>query len=120
MYVGAGYKAILLTVDCVALGYRINEFRNSFTLPVDIEWPNIESKGKASATATDDTSASYGTSPSERASWAGKRLIPKKDTELNWDNVIPWLREHTKLPIWLKGGECCARSYGKTADLCRR
>ena len=50
----------MLTVDCVALGLRINEFRNSFTLPVDVKWPNIESKGKASATATDDDSASYG------------------------------------------------------------
>lgn len=70
-----------------------------------MKWPNIESKGKASATATDDDSISYGMSPSEGASWAGEMLIPKKDTEVSWDNVIPWLREHTKLPIWLKGGQ---------------
>ena len=88
----------------MALGLRLNEFRNSFTLPVDVAWPNIETKGKASATATDDDSASYGTF-TDTASWAGERLIPKKDTELSWDSVIPWLREHTKLPIWLKGGK---------------
>ncbi|KAG0650720.1 Oxidase FUB9 [Hyphodiscus hymeniophilus] len=63
--IGAGYKAILLTVDCVALGLRINEFRNSFTLPVDVKWPNIESKSKASATATDDDSASYVSTPED-------------------------------------------------------
>jgi len=80
----AGYKAIMLTVDCVALGLRLNEFRNSFALPADVKWPNIESKGQASATATDDDSCSY-------------------DAEINWDNVIPWLRANTKLPIWLKG-----------------
>ena len=97
----------MLTVDCVALGLRINEFRNSFALPVDVKWPNIESKGQASATATDDDSCSYGTSSiaTDRASWAGKKLIPTKDTAINWDNVIPWLRANTKLPIWLKGGK---------------
>jgi (S)-2-hydroxy-acid oxidase len=90
----------------VALGLRINEFRNSFTLPADIKWPNIESKGQASATATDDDGASYGTSiATSRASWTRERLIPMKDTELNWDNVIPWLRANTRLPIWLKGGK---------------
>lgn len=50
----------MLTVDCVALGLRLNEFRNSFALPADVKWPNIESKGLASATATDDDSCSYG------------------------------------------------------------
>lgn len=93
-----------MTVDCVALGLRLNEFRNSFTLPSHVAWPNIETKGKASATATDDDSGSYGTS-TEGASWAGERLTPKKETELSWEVLMPWLREHTKLPIWLKGGK---------------
>ena len=51
----------MLTVDCVVLGVRVNEFRNSFTLPENVIWPNIESKNKASATVGDDDSASYGT-----------------------------------------------------------
>lgn len=26
------------------------------------------------------------------------------DPSLDWETTIPWLRQHTKLPIWLKGG----------------
>lgn len=28
------------------------------------------------------------------------------DPSLDWETAIPWLREHTSLQIWLKGGEC--------------
>ena len=27
------------------------------------------------------------------------------DATLNWETTIPWLRKHTKLQIWLKGGK---------------
>jgi (S)-2-hydroxy-acid oxidase len=90
-------------VDCVTLGLRANEFRNAFTVPADIKWPNIESKGGASTTATGDDGTSSGRSSNNaKATFAGQRLIPK-DPNLHWDNVIPWLRANTKLPIWLKG-----------------
>lgn len=26
------------------------------------------------------------------------------DPSLDWESAIPWLRQHTSLPIWLKGG----------------
>ena len=108
----------MLTVDCVALGFRINEFRNSFTLPVDVNWPNIESKSRASATATGDDSASYGKSALQGALWVVTRLISEKDTELNWDNVVPWLRQHTNLPIWVKGGEYFYQKQGPYISDC--
>lgn len=28
----------------------------------------------------------------------------QKDPSLDWETTIPWLRKHTKLQIWLKGG----------------
>lgn len=27
------------------------------------------------------------------------------DSTLDWETAIPWLRSHTRLPIWLKGGK---------------
>ncbi|KAL4863613.1 hypothetical protein BDV12DRAFT_201929 [Aspergillus spectabilis] len=75
----AGYKALFLSVDVPVLGMRLNEYRNSFLLPEDMEWPNILTNGS-------DTSDKVGYDPS-----------------LDWETTIPWLREHTSMQIWLKG-----------------
>uniref|UniRef100_A0A0B7K771 FMN hydroxy acid dehydrogenase domain-containing protein n=1 Tax=Bionectria ochroleuca TaxID=29856 RepID=A0A0B7K771_BIOOC len=37
----AGFKAILVTLDCPYLGRRLNEFRNNFSVPKGMEWPNL-------------------------------------------------------------------------------
>lgn len=58
--VGNGYKAILLTVDGVVLGRRLNEFRNSFCLPEGITFPNIESDVDPGALAGAADSLNYG------------------------------------------------------------
>ncbi|KAM0099315.1 hypothetical protein ACP6JE_006122 [Aspergillus fumigatus] len=71
----AGYKALFLSVDVPVLGKRLNEYRNSYTLPEDMNWPNILSCGA-------DTS---------------------NHPSLDWETTIPWLRKHTSLQIWLKG-----------------
>ncbi|KAF4307778.1 putative FMN-dependent dehydrogenase family protein [Botryosphaeria dothidea] len=76
----AGYKALFLSVDVPVLGLRLNEYRNKFELPSDMGWPNILSKGKNDLGGRHDYDAS-----------------------LEWETAIPWLREHTKLQIWLKG-----------------
>ena len=44
-YSGAGYKALFLSVDVPVLGRRLNEFRNDFTLPDELSFPNILSSG---------------------------------------------------------------------------
>ncbi|KAJ5112350.1 hypothetical protein N7532_000395 [Penicillium argentinense] len=75
----AGYKALFLSVDVPVLGKRINEYRNNYTLPEDMQWPNILSSGSDHSDRTD------------------------YDPSLDWESTIPWLREHTSLPIWLKG-----------------
>ncbi|KAL4802441.1 FMN-dependent dehydrogenase [Aspergillus unguis] len=75
----SGYKALFLSVDVPVLGMRLNEFRNSFLLPDDMEWPNILSNGSDLSNKTD------------------------YDPSLDWEQAIPWLREHTSMQIWLKG-----------------
>ncbi|KAJ5227158.1 uncharacterized protein N7469_007164 [Penicillium citrinum] len=75
----AGYKALFLSVDVPVLGKRLNEYRNDYTLPADMQWPNILSSGSDHSDRTD------------------------YDPSLDWEKTIPWLREHTSLPIWLKG-----------------
>ncbi len=42
---GAGYKALFLSVDVPVLGRRLNEYRNEFTLPDHLDFPNILSSG---------------------------------------------------------------------------
>ncbi|KAL2827319.1 FMN-dependent dehydrogenase [Aspergillus cavernicola] len=75
----SGYKALFLSVDVPVLGMRLNEYRNSFILPEDMEWPNILSNGSDTSNKTD------------------------YDPSLDWENSIPWLRKNTSMQIWLKG-----------------
>ncbi|KAJ6108434.1 hypothetical protein N7523_009757 [Penicillium sp. IBT 18751x] len=75
----AGYKALFLSVDVPVLGKRLNEYRNEFRIPEDMEYPNI---------------LSCGTDVSDRTDY---------DPSLDWESAIPWLRKHTSLKIWLKG-----------------
>ncbi|KAJ5666116.1 FMN-dependent dehydrogenase family protein [Penicillium maclennaniae] len=42
---GAGYKALFLSVDAPVLGKRLNEYRNEFRIPEDMEYPDILSSG---------------------------------------------------------------------------
>ncbi|KAJ5447019.1 Aldolase-type TIM barrel [Penicillium cf. griseofulvum] len=75
----ARYKALFLSIDVPVLGKRINEYRNEYTIPDDMSWPNI---------------LSHGGDHSDRTEY---------DPSLDWQNTIPWLRQHTSLKIWLKG-----------------
>lgn len=70
------------------LGRRLNEYRNNFVLPDDMAWPNLLSDGKSelSGSSEDLTQSKHDFDPS-----------------LDWDTAIPWLRQHTKLQLWIKG-----------------
>jgi (S)-2-hydroxy-acid oxidase len=48
----SGYKALFLWVDVPLLGKRLNEYRNNYTLPEDMTWPNILSHGKDTSNRT--------------------------------------------------------------------
>lgn len=45
-------------------------------------------------------------------------LMTISDPSLDWDSAISWLRQNTKLQLWLKGGEWTtlhfAQTWGKT------
>jgi hypothetical protein len=60
-------------VDVPVLGMRLNEFRNSFLLPEDMEWPNILSNGADTSNKTD-----YGEPPPSELN-----TLMAKLTELN-------------------------------------
>lgn len=49
----AGYKALFLSVDVPVLGKRLNEYRNDYQLPQDMEYPNILSNGSDTSDRTD-------------------------------------------------------------------
>jgi (S)-2-hydroxy-acid oxidase len=86
----AGYRALFLSVDCPALGRRLNEMRNDFTLPENMTFPNILSEG----------GQEFNISEEEKAN--GPKAF---DDSLEWEEVIPWLRKNTKMQIWLKGSK---------------
>ncbi|KAF2717028.1 FMN-dependent dehydrogenase [Polychaeton citri CBS 116435] len=79
----AGYKAIFVSVDTPCLGRRLNEMRNNFTLPEDLQFPNILSSG--------------------REEFGGENEATMYDATLDWGTAIPWLKENTKMQVWLKG-----------------
>lgn len=70
------------------LGRRLNEYRNSFALPADIQLPNIYDEDLPSVMGH-----------VEGESTAGHEYDPS----LDWETTIPWLRSITNLQIWLKG-----------------
>src|SRR6267143_1452523 len=80
----AGYSAIVLTVDLPVLGIRDRNVRNSFTLPTDLNQPNVSSERYIAATKSLQSLA------------AGIK------DDLNWDDY-EWTRKHTALPVLIKG-----------------
>ncbi|ETI29088.1 hypothetical protein G647_01541 [Cladophialophora carrionii CBS 160.54] len=79
----AGYKALFPSVDVPVLGRRLNEFRNAFSLPPDLGFPNLLSTGH-----------------DEFADGASSQDY---DASLEWAEIIPWLRRNTNMQSWLKG-----------------
>ncbi|GAA6006867.1 hypothetical protein JCM10207_009118 [Rhodosporidiobolus poonsookiae] len=79
-----GCKALWMTVDCAILGRRLNEARNSFTLPDDLVLPNLPQDLNWRDVTNDDPRLDY-------------------DDACTWESLIPWARSQTKLEIWLKG-----------------
>lgn len=74
----AGYEAVMLTVDTAHVGRRLAEIRNRPHMPRFL------------------TNISFGQAASSGAG-------PTIDAELEWGEIIPWLRRHTRMQVWLKG-----------------
>jgi lactate oxidase len=79
-----GYSAIVLTVDLPVLGIRDRNVRNSFTLPTDLNRPNVSFERYIAATR------------SLQSLTAGIK------DDLSWDDY-EWTRKHTALPVLIKG-----------------
>lgn len=58
----ANYKAIFVSVDVPVLGRRLNEMRNSFTLPEEMQFPNLLSSGRKEFSG-DNAATAFGKSP---------------------------------------------------------
>lgn len=97
----AGYEALVLTVDTVILGNRLQERRTPLHLPPGIAMANIESrKSGAISTAGSLLRAKTAAEYKKIATENHESLV---DASLEWDEVIPWLRSQTKMKIILKG-----------------
>ncbi|KAJ4998637.1 Oxidase [Colletotrichum sp. SAR 10_66] len=80
----AGYKAVMMTVDAPMLGRRLNEYRNAFGLPEGMGYPNI-APGMDMRNLVD------------------QGLDLTYEDGMNWEQALGWIRENTKLDVWLKG-----------------
>jgi (S)-2-hydroxy-acid oxidase len=97
----AGYEALVLTVDTVVLGNRYHDRKTPLTLPEGMKLANLASiqaggVSKARLLMEAKTAAD------------AKRVIAENldllvDASLEWHEIIPWLRSHTKMKIILKG-----------------
>ncbi len=91
----SGYKALFLSVDVPVLGMRLNEMRNNFFLPEDMEWPNILSNG-----SDDSDKTNYGTSTHllEKAILTVRRSKSRLGTDNSLDS-----REHINADLAQRG-----------------
>jgi 4-hydroxymandelate oxidase len=83
----AGYEALVLTVDAPVSGARDRERRSGFKLPPGVEAVNLQGM------------PSLHPAHSQGSAGLFDGLLQHAQT---WDDVR-WLREHTRLPLWLKG-----------------
>lgn len=97
----AGYEALVLTVDTVVLGNRLQARRDTFTLPAGMSMANIKSREAGGISTANkllcaETAAEYNKVAEEYHGTLN-------DASLEWDEVIPWLRSQTKMKIIVKG-----------------
>ncbi|KAJ5216802.1 hypothetical protein N7468_009810 [Penicillium chermesinum] len=86
-------KFIVLTLDAPVAGKREDDERNGLT-----DAAEEEQAPKAAARTSDDTP-----DVSQGSAGIGQMLFAGTDPSLHWQATLPWLAEHTDLPIVLKG-----------------
>jgi non-ribosomal peptide synthetase-like protein len=94
----SGYQGLVITVDVPASGRREADIRNRFALASHMDLPHLIGRG-----------------PTTRAPLV--QFETMMDPQLTWEGLA-WVREQTKLPIWLKGIlreedvlQACERGY---------
>jgi 4-hydroxymandelate oxidase len=87
----AGYRAVVLTVDAPRLGRRERDLHNGFAIPPTIQAANLSS---AASTGLWERRAGE--------SGIARHAAADFETKLSWQ-LVPWIRQHTRLPLVLKG-----------------
>jgi 4-hydroxymandelate oxidase len=87
----AGYRAIVLTVDVPRMGRRLRDMRNGFTIGGDVRAVNIDAAVMTAAHAHEVNASSI-----------ANHAEATHDASLTWSD-LDWLRQHTALPLVLKG-----------------
>ncbi|WP_371483641.1 alpha-hydroxy acid oxidase [Kitasatospora sp. NBC_00315] len=88
---GAGYRAIVLTVDAPQLGRRHRDARNGFAIPSGIRAVNLDPALMASAHRSDAGRSALAVHTAEAV-----------DPSVTWADLA-WLRGRSELPLVLKG-----------------
>jgi isopentenyl diphosphate isomerase/L-lactate dehydrogenase-like FMN-dependent dehydrogenase len=88
--VGAGFNALVLTVDTPVLGIRDRDARNRFALPDGVELANLAGLGAGTKLPTGEGSGLF--------QW----VLAQQDPNVTWKD-LEWLRGLTSLPVVLKG-----------------
>lgn len=81
-----GCKAIFLTADSAVLGVRYNEWRNDFRTPEGLGFPVLERSSEQIRQQSHDDG-----------------FMTFNDDSHSWAREVKWLRERTKMQIWIKG-----------------
>ncbi|GIJ65547.1 alpha-hydroxy acid oxidase [Virgisporangium ochraceum] len=87
---GAGYEALVLTVDTPVLGLRLRDARNSLSLDPETIPANLTAAPTLLTTRTENSSA------------VSAQAVQAFDASITWDDLA-WLRERSRLPLILKG-----------------
>ncbi|KZZ94419.1 Aldolase-type TIM barrel [Moelleriella libera RCEF 2490] len=80
----AGFKAVFVTLDVPCLGRRLNEYRNGFSVPPGMGYPNLYPGADVSNLDDSDENMAY-------------------DPSFEWQSMIAFFRENTSMQIWGKG-----------------
>jgi len=96
-------KFIVLTLDAPVPGKREHDEREGANVAANLPVRSSVQEGSASNTSPDSQSAWDPTHSSVGGSSVAKAMFAGTACDLTWKTTLPWLAQHTDLPIVLKG-----------------
>lgn len=103
-WLGAGYQALVLTVDTPVLENRLAERRTAVTLPSGMDLPNLDNKHRASVSQPSvNRLLMNAKSTIEAKALRDAAGSTMHSSSLTWANTIQFLRSVTTMRIILKG-----------------
>lgn len=95
-------KFVCLTLDAPVPGKREHDERNK-NLGSKLPISSSVQSGSASKTSTSPDSGARDNDVGDSGGGVGRALFAGTAPDLTWRTTLPWLAQHTKLPIVLKG-----------------